>query len=132
MNRQAECCCGEIVIATIGDPHMHGICHCADCQKRTGSAFGISAYFNNDQVLSISGNAKCYSLHNSELNHDQERYFCPNCGSTLYWYVSTMPNVIGISGGNFTKYPLPEPTYSANHANKCLWVDLPSGWKKGV
>lgn len=132
MNRIAECCCGQLSIEVVGEPEIHGVCHCNNCKKRTGSAFGISSYFNNDQVLKKSGEPSCYSLHNSEQNHDQNRYFCKSCGTTLYWSVSTMPNLIGIAGGCFVSMPLGEPKFSASHEKICSWLSLPESWHKNA
>lgn len=128
MNRVAGCCCGQLSLEVEGDPEIHGICHCNNCKQRTGSAFGISCYFNNNQILRKNGEANCYSLHNSEQNHEQKRYFCNVCGTTLFWSVSTMPNLIGVAGGCFIKPLLSDPTYSASHNNMCNWLTLSGKW----
>lgn len=130
MNRIAECCCGQLTIEVSGEPEMHGICHCDNCKKRTGSAFGVSTYFKNTQVVGKSGKANCYALYNAEQNHDQERFFCSVCGTTVFWLVSTMPHLTGIAGGCFVKSPLTEPTYSANQSNKCSWLNIPRQWQQ--
>lgn len=132
MNRIAECCCGQLSIEVAAEPEIHGVCHCNNCKKRTGSAFGISSYFNIEQVTNQNGEASCYSLHNAEQSHDQERYFCKKCGTTLFWKVSTMPDLIGIAGGCFIKDPLGEPTFSASHTNSCSWLTLPHDWIKNA
>ncbi len=108
---------------------MHGICSCDNCKQRTGSAFGISAYFNTEQVVKKQGESQCYTLHNAEQNHDQERFFCVRCGTTLYWTVSTKPEWIGVAGGCFTENPLNEPKYSVNHRQKCAWFNVPESWQ---
>ncbi len=130
MNRIAECCCGQLTIEVLGDPEMHGVCHCNNCKKRTGSAFGMSSYFDKSQIVKTSGEANCFSFHNTEKNHDQKRHFCTVCGTTLFWSVSTMPKLTGIAGGCFVKSPLSEPTYSANQANICSWLGLPRQWQQ--
>ena len=42
-----------------GDPVRASICHCRNCQRRTGSAFGIGAYFREADV-EIRGEVKTY------------------------------------------------------------------------
>ena len=37
MTRKAECCCGDAFIRVSGDPYFHALCHCNNCQRRTGS-----------------------------------------------------------------------------------------------
>jgi len=44
------CACGKVRYHSIGKPARTGLCHCRYCQLRTGTAFGISVYFNIDKV----------------------------------------------------------------------------------
>ena len=120
--RIAECCCGKTTLETEGEPRSNVICHCDNCKKRTGSAFGHAAYFKKEQVSNISGPLSCYELHHEEQNHDQQRYFCASCGTTLYWLVSDRPHVIGVAGGCFSQSPLLMPTISASESNRCSWL----------
>jgi hypothetical protein len=50
MSRTAHCCCGALRAKVSGDPSLMVACHCEQCQRRTGMAFGVSAYFPADQV----------------------------------------------------------------------------------
>jgi hypothetical protein len=108
---------------------MHAVCHCTNCKRRTGSAFGISAYFDRAAVMEQTGKTNVYAFHNAAQNHDQERHFCPQCGTTLFWFVSTVPGKIGIAGGCFADSGLPEPSYSVTDRKREPWVSLPSQWK---
>lgn len=130
MKRIAICCCGKASIVVKGEPELHGVCHCHNCQKRTGSAFGISAYFNTDNVLSKKGDFGCYSFHSVQNKSFQERYFCNVCGTTLFWRLSTYPHLTGVAGGCFAEYPLSEPTYATSCKSKFSWVRLPWRWRK--
>jgi hypothetical protein len=130
MNRTASCCCGESTIEAEGDPKLHLVCNCNDCKKRTGSAFGISAYFLDSQVKNKKGNTSTYEINNEET--EQIRYFCNSCGTTLFWKITKFPYIPGISemtgiaGGCFSETPLPPPTVTASNANKCAWLVLPN------
>ena len=129
MKRIARCCCRNLSIEVTAEPEIFGICHCDNCKARTGSAFGISSYFSIDDVVEIVGASKVYRLHNSKQGHDQERHFCTGCGTTLYWYVSDMPNMIGIAGGCFIENDLGVPVFSANNKTICSWLFLNSDIK---
>ena len=48
--REAACHCGQLRLEVEGDPFVVSLCHCLDCQRRTGSAFGIQAGFLRDQI----------------------------------------------------------------------------------
>ena len=127
MKRKAQCCCGNFSIEIKGEPERHGMCHCNNCKTRTGSAFGLSAYFRIENVNGLSGESTCYQLINPNDGSEQKRYFCSKCGTTLHWSVSTFPELIGIAGGCFVESQLNAPTYSASHAGKYSWVMVPLG-----
>ena len=124
----ATCACGQTSITVKAGPTMHGVCHCTNCKRRTGSAFGISAYFDKTAVVATTGQTNVYAFSHTPQNHDQERHFCAKCGTTLFWYVSALPEKIGIAGGCFADDGLPEPTYSVTDTKKEHWVVLPAHW----
>ena len=72
------------------------------------------------------GETTVYDFHHAAQNHDQERHLCANCGTTLFWFVSSLPDKIGIAGGCFDGEGLPEPTYAVSDAKRKTWVSLPS------
>src|ERR1043165_5483695 len=128
MTRIATCACGAVTLQVAGEPVAHAICHCNNCKKRTGSAFGVSAYFHRQSVTAIAGDTSCYAFHNVQRNEDQERYFCKRCGTTLYWYMSTQPDYVGLAAGCFADDPLGEPNMVASTAANLPWVNLPDPW----
>lgn len=128
----ATCACGQTSITVNAAPTMLGICHCSNCKRRTGSAFGISAYFDRSAVVAQTGETRCYAFHHDAQDHDQARHFCAHCGTTLFWFVSTLPEKIGIAGGCFAGSAgqgLPEPDYSVTDRQREPWIRLPEGWK---
>lgn len=127
MQRTARCACGAASVSVRGEPSQHNVCHCTNCKRRSGSAFGISTYFQRADLIDQSGEMLVYAFHHDAWNHDQERHFCARCGTTLFWYMSSRPRLIGIAGGCFEDDALGEPTASANHAQKLPWVGLPLG-----
>ncbi|HVN02622.1 MAG TPA: GFA family protein [Caulobacteraceae bacterium] len=125
MTYVARCCCQACEIAVEGEPVLNAICHCDNCKRRTGSAFGWSAYFPDDQVASRRGELGRYEVTTTSAT----RRFCKACGTTLYWTsTSFMPGHTGIAGGCFTEIPLPDPAFSATDARRCAWITLPDGW----
>ena len=124
--------CGQAAITVNALPTMHGVCHCTNCKRRTGSAFGISAYFDITAVTARRGQTKVYAFCHAAQKHDQlntqERHFCPDCGTTLFWYFTASPEKIGIAGGCFADEVLPEPAYSVTDSKREAWVALPVHW----
>jgi hypothetical protein len=50
MTRTAHCCCGALRVQVFADPNAVGVCHCGECQRRTGSVFGVAAFYKKEHV----------------------------------------------------------------------------------
>jgi len=129
VQRRATCACGDVSVSVQGDPVFQAICACRNCQVRTGSAFGVSAYYPIDQVIEYSGQPTTY-----RRISDKDRWldfrFCATCGTTVWWEAEFMPGKVGIAAslfedGRFT----PDGAYFC--ATKPDWVsfdsEIPSG-----
>ena len=123
----ARCCCGACSIEVDGPPLMNAICHCGNCKRRTGSAFGWSVYFPDGAVVAKTGTTSIYT--GKDAANPFARHFCTRCGTTLYWKSQNfMPEFTGIAGGCFVDEPLPAPNLSAQDKDRCAWLELPEGW----
>ena len=133
ITREARCCCGACAIQVKGEPVINGVCHCGNCQRRTGSAFGWSAYFRNADVAATIGAFRTYTVRGEAgTENTQERVFCGTCGTTLFWRSSDFADLTGIAGGCFgAETPLPDPSMTIENETRCAWVTLPAGWKTG-
>ena len=89
------------------------MCHCLDCQRRTGSLFGIAAFFERSAVKLVDDTSKIFTR-NSVLGKLVTFHFCPECGSTVFWEPERMPKLIGVAVGAFG-----DPS-SRSRSNRCL------------
>ena len=48
-----SCQCGYVTYAVNGEPTSLNVCHCLDCQKQSGSAFGMSLVIEPDHALVV-------------------------------------------------------------------------------
>lgn len=129
MVRKATCCCGDCFIEVEGEPAINAICHCRNCKKRTGSAFGWSTYFADTQVRHSAGTVQTYLI---EGHNRQRRSFCARCGTTLFWTAAAMPGHTGIAGGAFADHPFPEPSATVSNGGRCNWLTLPDQWRTAL
>jgi len=129
MARKAACCCGICSIEVEGEPVLNALCHCANCKRRTGSAFGWSAYFADERVIAQSGTFGVYEITGA---NQQRRWFCAACGTTLLWQAAVRPAQTGIAGGCFTDTPLPAPAATVSNNGRCAWLGLPADWRTSL
>jgi hypothetical protein len=121
--RQASCCCGQLRLTTAGEPARISICHCLECQRRTGSVFGAQARFERAQVT-VEGRAAEYVRKGDSGNPITFR-FCPACGSTVYWTLSALPELIAVPVGAFADPGFPAPRVSVYERRRHGWVTVP-------
>jgi len=121
---RAACSCGQLRVTCEGEPVRLSICHCLECQKRTGSPFGVQARFRREQVTA-TGAATSYERVGDSGNRITFR-FCPACGSTLYWSNDSMPDIIAIAAGNFADRDFPAPRISVYERSCHPWVTVPA------
>ena len=97
---EGGCACGGVRYRTRGDPKRAAACACTWCQKRTGSAFGLSIYFAVGDVEILRGSLRKYRL-TSDAGRWLETEFCEVCGTTVTWTLQLRPGLRGIAGGTF-------------------------------
>jgi len=123
---QARCQCGGLS-AQIDDgaQAMTVLCHCLDCQRRTGSPFGVMAYFPREAVT-FSGPARDYER-KTDQGDIYTNGFCPCCGSTVYTLPARYPDMIGIAVGALANPHFPPPDRSVFEQSRHSWVGLSIG-----
>jgi hypothetical protein len=123
--REAACHCGQLQVRTIDEPFAVSICHCLDCQRRTGSAFGMQAGFAVDQV-SITGRRNSFSRVSDEADRKEHVFhFCPDCGSQVFYTEPSEPDLVVVSVGSFADPAFPPPTESGYESRRHRWIGLP-------
>jgi hypothetical protein len=120
MARLARCCCGSLQADAVVDPVIVVACHCTECQRRTGAAFGVGAYFQRDDVRT-SGASTTY-VRDGQEGRKLRFHFCPTCGTSVYWFVDLRPDLIGIAIGAFADPSLAKPTLSIWERTRHPWV----------
>ena len=121
--RKAACSCGQLTAVVTGDPVRISICHCHDCQRRTGSVFGAQARFRRNAV-EVSGLSTPYSRVGDE-GQKVTFSFCPRCGAIVYYQTEGNEETIAIPVGAFADSSFPTPTVSVWEEDKHSWVTLP-------
>lgn len=98
------------------------VCHCNDCKRRTGSAFGAQARFA-DVDVTIHGESRTYTRI-ADSGGAVEQRFCGACGSTVYWRIAAAPGFTSIALGAFTDLEFPAPRISVYEERRMPWFGL--------
>ena len=132
MSKTARCACGALTAEVSGEPAMVIACHCTECQRRTGSVYGVSGYYTAEQVKP-SGPETIYVRAGGE-GRKIANHFCPSCGTTLYWTADLQPGMVGVAAGTFNDPAYPKPARSIWEDSRHAWVHLDAdipGHKQG-
>jgi hypothetical protein len=125
VNHRASCQCGSVSVEATADPDFVIVCNCKACQKRSGSPFGAGGYFRKDAVT-VNGQPKSWKR-TADSGRALENFFCPECGTTLYWTLEMRPDHLGIPYG-LVEPPLSEPIRAIWTEEKHPWVRFPDAW----
>ena len=117
--RDAACSCGQLQLTAEGDPIRISMCHCLECQRRTGSIFGVQARWPREQVK-LEGKATKYTR-TGDSGGKADFYFCPACGSIVYWITPSQPDTVAIAVGAFADPTFPPPKFSVYESRRHPW-----------
>jgi len=124
---EGGCLCGAVRYRVAGKPSSTGICSCTFCKRRTGSAFGVGAYFDDGSALQITkGTLKTYEYRSDETRRWLRMEFCPNCGTSVTWTAEWQPGGRAVALGTFDEPDWVQPEWAVWARSALKWVVLPA------
>lgn len=121
---KASCQCGQLTVSVPGPTMAVVACHCIACQRRTGSPFGVAAYYPHADVV-VAGEARRFDRPTA-LDGVFENYFCPQCGTNLYFRGTKNPEMTGVAIGCFVDGHAMVPIRSVWEQSRHAWVTIPT------
>ena len=110
-----------------GEPVRTSVCHCLECQRRTGSVFAALASFA--APYKVFGTATEY-VRVGDQGASFTFRFCPSCGTTVFHtedgYEQTR---VSVAVGAFADPAFPPPQDSVYDRRRHPWVRLPAATK---
>lgn len=98
------CQCGAIRYEVYDAPEAVYVCHCIECRRQSGSAFGISVIFQARAFRLRGGEPRCWTRR-TDRGNSLDCWFCPDCG-TRVWHVSSgFPELRSVKGGTLDQPP---------------------------
>ena len=120
--RTASCPCGQLKADCLGEPVRISVCHCLNCQQRSGSSFAAQARWPADR-LTMRGDWREWQRTGDSGSRATFR-FCPHCGVTVAYVSDAMPDLVAVPIGTFADPGFAAPVYSVYEERKHGWVQI--------
>lgn len=92
------CQCGAVRYQVTVEPLTLYRCHCTDCQKQSGSAFGLSMVVPIEGFVIVQGAPNSFQKI-AESGNPSTCHYCPSCGTRLYHQRDANPGVCVVKPG---------------------------------
>ena len=122
MRVEGQCHCGSITYEAYVEPGRIVICHCADCQMQSGSAFRMNIPAAAKDFRVISGKPKKY-LKGAPSGARRIHAFCGDCGGPIYSSAEENPQVYSLRVGALKqRYELGAPIRQIWTKRRMPWL----------
>jgi hypothetical protein len=112
------CHCGAVRYESEGRLLRFVNCHCPDCRKASGSAFGSVLAVESTGFKVVSGEENLVPY---ESSPGKRRCFCKTCGSHVFARVDSKPEIVLIRAGSLDDDPGLRPQAH-------IWVQAKAPW----
>lgn len=117
---EGQCQCGSVSYRVTGVSATLFACHCTECQRQAGSAFGMALWVKEPVVELASGQTKEW-VRDMPSGRKMSCQFCPDCGTRLFHAVVGQTQVISLKPGTLRDTSGLKPV---GH----IWVDSRQKW----
>ena len=125
--REGGCQCGEVRYRINGEPVTLVVCHCKECQRQSGSAFGMSLMVRKEDFELLSGTLSFFER-NSESGRKVGAAFCPKCGVRVYHTPERLQGAaLNVRAGTLDDLSGLTPSAHVWTSSKQPWLELPPG-----
>ena len=122
--KEGGCQCGALRYRVNGEPIALAVCHCRECQRQSGSAFGMSLVVPKDSFQLLSGEPKTFTR-TADSGRSVVCAFCAACGTRIYHEPSRMRDTLNIKPGTLDDTSWLAPSVHVWTKSKQPWVGIP-------
>jgi len=117
---EGGCQCGAIRYRLNGEPVFLTVCHCSECKRQSGSAFGMSLRMRWSDVA-VTGETKRWTRQ-ADSGAVVVCAFCPICGTRVWHEPSEAPGFVHIKPGTLDDFSALAPKYESWTLRKSPWL----------
>jgi len=122
------CQCGNLRYEITGPAKAVVACHCTDCQRQSGSAFGMTLLVKESDFRLTRGEVKIYRS-KSAAGREKIGAFCPDCGTRIYHKPEWRKGFVSVKPGTLDDTGWLRPDTHLWTRSKQSWVVIPDGVK---
>jgi hypothetical protein len=121
---EGGCQCGAVRYRIEGKPLDLAVCQCTECQRQSGSAFGMSLAIPAASFHLTKGALKSFQVQ-CDSGRTKTCMFCAHCGTRVYH--PTNPAGMTVKAGtlDYTAHLVPTAHYWTKRRQP--WVVIPAG-----
>ncbi len=119
---EGGCQCGEVRYRITGQPIWLTVCHCNECKRQSGGAFGMSLRMRTADVTLIRGSPKRWTRP-SDYGDPVICRFCGTCGTRL-WHEPAASGFLHIKPGTLDDPSNLAPRFEAWTKRKANWLTI--------
>ena len=123
-SRDGGCQCGSVRYRFEAEPLGLAVCHCTECQRQSGSAFGMSLAVPSDSFRLLRGELKTFTVP-CDSGRTKHCAFCPSCGTRIYH--RTIEAVLSIKPGTLDDTTWLSPAAHYWTKRKQPWLQITGG-----
>ena len=119
------CQCGQVRYEITAEPLRTTGCHCLECQKQSGSAFGLALHVRPGDMR-VKGRVKSHTRI-ADSGKPMTGVFCPDCGVRLYNIPGVEHDLWLVKPGTLDDTSRVRPERLVWTRRKQPWVRIPDG-----
>jgi len=119
---EGGCRCDDVRLRAEKPPILTGACHCAGCQKMTGSAFSLTISFPGDALRILQGEPVIGGAHGPVAHH----FHCPRCKAWLFTRAEGMDWFVNVRASVFDDHRWFVPFVELWLSEKLPWATTPA------
>jgi hypothetical protein len=121
------CQCGALRYVLDAEPAWVVACHCKQCQRQSGSAFGMSMLVK-EASLTVTGPTKRFTRI-TDSGYENTGVFCPECGVRIYHMPGYAKDVLVLKPGTLDDTSWLKPSHFVWMKSAQGWIAVPDGVK---
>lgn len=118
---QGSCLCGQVRYEYTGELGPIVMCHCSQCRRAQGSAYGTNSSIQTAQFRYLSGQELVKEF---ESTPGKKRAFCAECGSPLYSRLDSKPELLRLRIGTLITPIQSQPSYHTFAESAAEWYEF--------